>query len=260
MRRWAVALVCGGLLVAGCGAPSGPEAGLTKGRGSDAAAAVAAEPAPVVASTVAPATTVFVPTTTTTTEPIIRIPGPGPGARATAPLTPRPAPAGVSTTGAGGLGWLKTSSSGSTSGSLELYPADQYLGEWIHATAKLGYTGALKSAQIDFGDGSQVDEFPSPPAGECSHPAKTSERTLFDDKIHGYAKAGTYTVTVTVTVVDCSPPGFGWVHEMLPYLPDGRPTPNAYPPIGAETTLTLSMTVVIWPNTPPVGWVASNGR
>ena len=245
-----------GLALGACGAAgAGQQAELSGGLHEHAAAG--AEPAPVVASTVAPATTVFVPTTTI---PTTVAPGPSNMARYSGPTTTvarRPAPSGVTTHGYGDQGWEKAAASGATTVKLQVYPADIYLDQQVQVHAGVSFTGAYKASRLDFGDGTVEYGPDSFPNTGCFVPPTSRQDLFVLNPWHTYARPGTYTVTATFTTVDCTPPpNFPLVHEVIPFMPDGTPTPHGeYAPMGSPTTVSVSLPVLVWPEKvpPPVG-------
>lgn len=252
-------VVAGPVRPSGWGTGAGGTAELATGPGTGTPT-LAARP-DLAAAAPAPASVPAVPTSPAAVA-AVGVPAPVPATTpaATPATTPttfvrRSPPPGVGTHGYGDQGWSQSASSGTTTVRLEVYPADIYLDQHLSVTGRASGTGAVKSVRVDYGDG-QVHDVSWVGPG-CWSPARDYDLAVVGGPRHLYAAPGTYTVTATVTTVDCvPPPGFPLVHEVIPFMPDGSPTPRGeYAPMGAETTLTVSLTVLVRPETipPPVG-------
>ena len=169
-----------------------------------AGAQVIPEPTTTTTTTVAPA-----PTTTTTRRPpatttsTTRPPAP--------PTTPAPAPRprGPYPPGVSGTTLSATTTSGSTTLSLRLFPGDQYFGERVQVGMDLSSRDAVRSVKVDFGNGTVVDATPSgfncPGTVRSLNPAAPN---------YTYPAPGRYVVRAIVTEAPCvpfpatPPPGF----------------------------------------------------
>ncbi len=265
VRRTVVVTVIGALFGASCAAgSSGGEAALSEGRGSSAAAAaVARDPAPVVAAAVPVATTVPVPTTAVA----VASPAPSglrpylPAGTPTTTIVRRTPPPGVTTHGYGDLGWQKQVTSGATSVNLMIYAADIYLDQSVSVHAGVSFTGAPKATKLDFGDGTVVAG-PEVWAGMGCPPypavQRLEGRSLINGNTHTYAKPGLYTITATITIIDCQIPAFIPVAPPppgSPLLPSGPPPTLVPIGFGNDSSVSVSLQVLVWPEKvpPPIG-------
>ncbi len=252
LRRSAIPVVF--LVAAACGG-----AGPSPDRVLSAAGTATAEVATTVASTApaataAPATTTTTPaatsttvrrTTTTvprpaTTRPPATLAPPKPG------YAPAPPPPGVAPDGVSGYGGLTTTTEGSTSVSLRVYPREQYFGETMQIWVGVTHMEAVSTLTLDLGNGHVV----TLQLGGYA-PCARVPRDVGGSQWYVYPAPGTYRITATVTVTPCQilpgPPG-GWA------LPDGSPAvdfPEPWLATGPAHTVSASMDILQRADVPP---------
>ena len=222
------------LAAAACGGGAGPDAGRTL---SAAGSTGEEAPAPTVPAptTTSPPTTAA-PATTTTTERAAPTttarPAPPTTTAAPAPRTRGPYPPGVS-----GTTVSATTTSGSTTLSLRLFPGDQYFGERIQVGMDLSSRDAVRSVKVDFGNGTVVDAtlsgFNCPGTVRSLHPAAPS---------YTYPAPGRYVVRAIVTEAPCIP---------FPATPPPGFPSEAPDPFSPDRVVEVSLTFEQAPDRPP---------
>jgi hypothetical protein len=100
--------------------------------------------------------------------------------------------------GPGGLGARRTVAQDDLSVSLVLERRDGAAGDGLRASAAVGGPWSVTGVRFDFGDGAS-----SAPAVAGGCPQGRTE-VVIDAEPHAYAKAGDYTVMVSVTAVPCA--------------------------------------------------------
>lgn len=185
-------------------------------------------------TTVAPA-----PTTTTTKRPPATTTSTARPAPPATTAAPAPRPRGPYPPGVSGTTLSATTTSGSTTLSLKLFPGDQYFGEIVQVSMELSTRNAVRSVKVDFGNGHVVD---------ASHPGITfncpgTVRSLNPGApIYTYPAPGRYVVRAIVTEAPCvpfpatPPPGF----------------PSEVPdPFSPDRVIEVSLTFEQAPDRPP---------
>ena len=215
MRQRLVALACIVLAVGGVAVA----AVVADDDGEDDAVVVAAEASDVPTTLELPTTTteVTVPTTVTlpvtvptVTLPRLRAQRPVPTAPAAnaAPVTtvaPAPKPQGGARCGTpsgyAGLGADRTATAGRITVTLTVYSCEVYDGEILQNFVYVDDKGSLlRSARIEYGDGSVDDKAPYP--WQCQDPNRPNPYVV-NGPPHNYAAPGAYEVVATVVTEAC---------------------------------------------------------
>ena len=147
-----------------------------------------------------------------------------------------------------GYGGSKVATSGSTTVTMTMYPREAYAGWTTAVGVDVGFVGGLKSVRIDYGDGTVLN---ANLLWEWYCEGHENPKTTHSIHYHGYSQPGTYTVTVTATTVDCTPPGHDDV-VVPPFDPTQGSQPQPvfpvlhYPalPVGHEQVTTVSMQAI----------------
>jgi hypothetical protein len=206
----------------------------------DDAVVVAAEASDVPTTLELPTTTTEITVPTTVTLPVTvppvtlprlraRTPAPTVPAAPAVPVTtvpPAPKPQGGARCGTpsgyAGLGADRTATTGRITLTLTVYSCEVYDGEILQNFVYVDDKGSLlRSARIEYGDGSVDDKSPYP--WQCQDPNRPHPYVV-NGPPHNYAAPGAYEVTATVTTATCD----GWEGGQPAYV---------------EQTATVRMTV-----------------
>jgi hypothetical protein len=127
-------------------------------------------------------------------------------------------------------------------------PAAVYLDQQINVWGIADFTGAVDSATVDFGDG-ETYTLNQGANAQCASPPKHQNLAAINGVHHYYAVPGTYTISATVTTADCIPSPTPPAAPPQLYAPNGDALPPPYTgPVGARTTLFVSLTVLVLPH------------
>jgi hypothetical protein len=191
-------------------------------------------------TTMTPVTTRVPPTTAAPRPPATVAPS---GSFAPLPFPIAPLPAGAEPWQREGAS--KTATNGTDTLAVHVFPYDLSVDTFLQLTVDMTYVGGVNTVRYDFGDGtSVVHDYRGTPPLWCEPPFSAVKTHSDSAPYHYYPHAGTYSVKVTLTTVDCETAVV--VPAPVPTTPGlpGPPPFSSTASVGQERVTSASIDIV----------------